>query len=82
MSIAILLLDMPKSCLQCNMLNGSDECVLQDDDDNFNADTFDDLRAGCPLKPMPEKNRYTPMHHKSYVAGWNDCIDAIVGKEG
>lgn len=45
--------DMPKSCMACPFCNGSDECILQDEDANFTADSFDDLRRGCPLEEFP-----------------------------
>lgn len=52
---AMLVMDMPESCLKCPMLNGNDECIIQDDDANFNADAFDALREGCPLVPLSEE---------------------------
>lgn len=55
MSKACLIIDMPESCINCPMVNGNDECILQDEDANFAADTWDKLREGCPLAPMPEK---------------------------
>lgn len=45
--------DMPKKCIQCPFLDGSDECILQDEDANFAADSFNDLQAGCPLAEVP-----------------------------
>jgi hypothetical protein len=36
------------------MLNGSDECMLQTEDENFNADTFQMLKENCPMKVLPE----------------------------
>ena len=82
MSKSVLVIDTPESCAQCPLLNGSDECVMQDADANFNADSFDDLMHGCPLKPLPkyksmekpEEYEYGKMH------GWNNCIDAITGE--
>lgn len=29
---AILVMEMPENCLECPLLNGSDECVMQDED--------------------------------------------------
>lgn len=55
--------DMPKKCIQCPFLNGSDECILQDEDTNFAADSFDDLHAGCPLEELPtvQAGRWIPV---------------------
>ena len=79
MSKAILVMDMPSSCVKCPMLNGRDECILQDEDKNFNADTWEDLKSNCPLKKVPQKKRDTSIiNYKRYVQGWNDCIDRIL----
>lgn len=65
------------------MLNGSDECILQDEDANFNAETWDDLMNGCPVQKLPDKKDYknlsdeNPM--KAWGNGWNACLDAITG---
>lgn len=52
---AILVMDMPENCLTCPNFNGIDECMLQSEEANFNADTFSDLREGCPLVPLSEE---------------------------
>lgn len=80
---ALFVMDMPEKCLECQMLNGSDECILQSEDQNFDADTWDDLMNGCPLKPMPEKRSGvdyldTPFQHPAFDYGWNACIDEIL----
>lgn len=88
-------MDMPKSCCSCNMCNSNDECILQDEDANFKAsDSWEELRKGCPLKPMPEKKkerygmeRQTSTGHRetygeetdSVAVGYNACIDEILG---
>ncbi len=36
---AVLVMEMPENCLECPLLNGSDECVMQDEDANMDADT-------------------------------------------
>ena len=46
MSKSILVIDTPKDCASCPLLNGSDECSMQDQDANFAADCFDDLGQG------------------------------------
>lgn len=81
---AILVIDIPENCLKCPMLNGADECILQDEDANFLADTFNQLREGCPLKELPEKMEVCGKYPQedgiapSYKIGWNDCIDTIL----
>ena len=43
MSKSVLLIDTPEDCIQCPLLTGSDECMMQDDDANFDAGTLDEL---------------------------------------
>ena len=40
MSKSVLLIDTPEDCIQCPLLTGSDECMMQDDDANFDAGTL------------------------------------------
>lgn len=79
---SVLIINTPESCAQCPLINGSDECVMQDASANFNADSFDDLMHGCPLKSLPEKmTGVAPTDHwNSIKAGWNSCIDEITGE--
>ena len=85
MSKSLLVINTPKHCSECPLLNGSDECTVQDDDANFNAGySWDELMKGCPLKPLPEKN-ITENDMTDYqcgmVDGRNQCIDEITGGE-
>lgn len=81
---AILVIDMPESCLKCPLLYGGDECILQDTDTNFSDITWDELREGCPLKELPKKMEVCGKYpqedgiNPSYKIGWNACIDEIV----
>lgn len=84
MSKSVLVIDTPESCAQCPLLNGSDECVMQDASANFNADSFDDLMHGCPLKSLPEEKGEEDWRSKlslAWIRGWNTCISKITGGE-
>jgi len=84
MSKSVLVIDTPESCAQCPLLNGSDECVMQDESANFNADSFDDLMHGCPLKPLPKEKEEKYWRSKlslAWIRGWNTCISKITGGE-
>lgn len=86
---AILVMEkMPEDCLECPLLNGSDECVMQDADANFNANSIYDLLDGCPLKPMPERNKKMSLkaalkqpYKSGIIDGWNACLDTIEGSK-
>lgn len=88
---SILVIDTPKHCSECPLLNGSDECTVQDDDANFNAsDSWDELMKGCPLRELPKKMKVTGRYNQeyfqkggkmpSYKVGWNDCVDELTRK--
>lgn len=82
MSKSVVVIDTPKNCLKCPLLSGADECLMQDEDANFSADSFEDLRAGCPLVEMPEKIPepigFEEMSTSVKRIGWNACIDKIL----
>lgn len=88
MAKVALVMDMPESCSKCLMLNSSDECILQDEDANFVADTWEKLRAGCPLVELPERMDALKasvtvngcLHPVEYAQGFNACIDKIMGQ--
>lgn len=78
---SILVIDTPETCLDCPLLNGADECIVQDDDANFNAgDSWDELIKGCPLKELPERQKYNKEYFNGNVKGWNDCLRTILGE--
>lgn len=77
---AILVMEMPENCLHCPLLNANDECVMQDEDANMNANKWSDLKNGCPLVQMPERKQNACSH--GFAAGWNACLDAVEGSRG
>lgn len=84
MSKSVLVIDTPKNCIHCPLLNGADECTVQDDAANFEAgNSWDELMKGCPLKSLPEKST-TENDMTDYqcgmVDGRNQCIDEITGR--
>lgn len=81
MSKSVLVIDTPDKCIHCPLLNGADECIVQDDDANFNAgDSWDDLMKGCPLRELSEEgseNHYPDEWEDRYANGWNAYIKEI-----
>lgn len=84
MSKSILVIDTPGKCIHCPLLNGVDECIVQDDDANFNAsDSWDELIKWCPLRKLPEKDDFDDLYDEYYTGysnGWNDCLREIIGQ--
>ena len=57
MSVLIKGMEMPKSCLYCPMLNGSDECCLLSDEQNYAYDDIDSVKDKyCPLVEIAKKH--------------------------
>lgn len=79
---AILVLDMPSSCMECTLCkNMSDNCNYCMTTNKIIVDV-ESKTHWCPLKPMPEKQIIhctdTP-HHRFAKNGYNACIDEILG---
>lgn len=70
MSKAILVLDMPKYCDECQLYSyNGDWCS------GANRQTLDNNKPSwCPLKEMPLKD-------ERVVDIWNSCIDEILNKD-
>lgn len=83
MSKAILVVDMPKCCLDCPLCYMEEmftyRCKVNDDQVQAN-----EMYCDCPLKPMPQKK----WHEENYEdeieywrkESWNNCIDEILGE--
>lgn len=78
----IAIIEKPENCLYCDMLNGSDECILQDEYQNFDVDSVSDLLNNCPLREIPEKHNTDATQvgeqWSVFNKGWNACIDEIM----
>ena len=67
---AILVVDMPKGCKDCQFNIGGSLCT---------ARSIEDGENGCPLKPIPKKKRINlgDDYDAYYKMGWNDCLEEI-----
>lgn len=77
MNKAILVIDMPDDCFECNFcveLSAQDRCVAAGKR-IFTLGKPD----WCPLKPAPEKDEVYYLHEWSagYKKGWNDCVNYV-----
>ena len=91
MSKAILVMDMPDSCLDCRFCREIDEgieacCEIMDEPDNSSLcrmiEDYCQCRPNwCPLKEMPKKS-YTGKsdycQRGDWEDGWNACIDEAI----
>lgn len=83
MSKSVLVMDTPDKCIHCLLLNSEDECIVQDDDANFNASgSWDGSMKGCLLKEVPEEihnEYYLDEYCDGYDDGWNTLRKIILG---
>lgn len=98
MSKAVLVMDMPSSCMECLFCRGLNVCRLKqclEKDGVLSVFTVDNQILNnskpdwCPLKPMPEKMEICGRYPQpdgivaSYKVGYNACIDELLkGEEG
>lgn len=50
-------MEMPKNCIDCPLMVDrfdTDACALQSQEANEAFESWDDMRRGCPLFPLPE----------------------------
>lgn len=88
MSKAVLVMDMPESCGQCNFTDfGADgilTCICIDDYMELEDDMDKRRPDWCPLRELPEKMKVCGKYPQpdgitpSYKVGWNSCLDEIL----
>ena len=77
MSKAILVMDIPANCSECDICSSEGYCMKTY---KFCHDRYTTKQKWCPLKPMPKKLILD--HEQDQLAiGWNACIDKIIGEE-
>ena len=83
MSKGILVMDMPKNCITCPFSSNKDGVIYYCRAINLNVASINERASACPFKECPKKINNTLygelMFHKEAVAGWNACIDEILG---
>lgn len=78
MGKAILILDeMPKNCDECPFINGIWCMPIRTEIEN----PFDEIMKECPLKPLPKKIARAFDIDKSFIDGYNYCLDTLLGEE-
>lgn len=84
MSKAVLVIDMPESCADCQLADDDPSglyCVPEDEYYDGKEST-EDRASFCPLRQLPEKRRTIGDESKSDAlimnAGFNACLDEIL----
>lgn len=81
---AVLVIDMPESCADCQLADDDPNglyCVPEDEYYDGKEST-EDRASFCPLRQLPEKRRTIGDESKSDAlimnAGFNACLDEIL----
>ena len=86
MKKAVLLMNVPEKCLDCNLcvldMDGSISCYYNKREICSNVGENNSRPNWCPLKSLPEEdheNHYPDEWEDGYADGWNDCLREIMG---
>lgn len=88
MKKAVLLMDVPETCLDCNLCvldtDGSISCYYTKIEICSNVGENNSRPHWCPLRPLPDRKEITETYKwedrlPSFKCGWNWCLDEITG---
>lgn len=91
MAKAVLIMDMPECCADCQLADDDTSglyCMFADDYYD-GSDSSEDRASFCPLRELPEKkvadkrlaiSPLTEGYLNKFEKGWNACLDAIENK--
>ena len=89
MKKAVLLMDVPETCLDCNLCvldtDGSISCYYNKREICSNVGENNSRPEWCPLRPLPDRKEITETYkwedrRPSFKCGWNWCLDEITGR--
>ena len=77
MSKAVLIMDMPECCADCQLADDDPSGLYYD-----GSDSSDDRASFCPLRKLPEYRRTIGKESEQNRiltnTGWNACLDKIL----
>lgn len=79
MKAVLILEEMPSCCNNCPCFDGMEErscCNILEKE----VEGLDGIDKDCPLKSLPPR-RIDVLDSHTWQAGWNECLDAILGDE-
>mgnify|MGYP006939730926 CR=1 FL=1 len=86
MAKAILIMDMPESCADCQLADDDPSGLYCPPADDYydGSDSSEDRASFCPLRELPEKkpelkSGYENLSTSIRRVGWNACLDDIEG---
>ena len=82
MSKGIIIVDMPKNCMECKCRLGFGDgsyCGAKAKFlDDWEFDLKSEMPGWCPIRPIPEKLDRVSLGDMEYKRGWNDCLKEIM----
>ncbi len=88
MAKAVLVMDMPDDCTMCKFFDLDGQCHAVDVENPWSTDPEKAKPDWCPLRELPEKMEELPSEKyefgslgRAFVAGFNVCLEKILGKE-
>ena len=77
---AILIMDMPSSCMECQFCYNEDFPMCEAGGRRIKDDDIEKRQEWCPLREVPQYEYEWYDDEKSdYERGYNACIDEILG---
>ena len=89
MKKAVLLMDVPEKCLDCNLcvldMDGSISCYYNKREICSNVGENNSRPEWCPLRPLPDRKEITETYKcedrlPSFKCGWNWFLYEITGR--
>lgn len=85
MAKAVLIMDMPESCADCQLADDDPSGLYCPPADDYydGSDSSEDRASFCPLRELPEKipelkSGYESIDRTLHREGWNACLDEIL----
>lgn len=84
MSKAVLIMDMPECCADCQLADDDPSGLYCVPADKYydGEESTEDRASWCPLRELPEKKERRIGEHgeRMFRAGFNACLNEIAGK--
>lgn len=72
-------MEMPTHCIDCPFMvsRDGDDCILQSDEANSSFENWEQMKAGCPLVPVPPHGRLIDAGALTYLMGMDEHFSPL-----